>query len=165
MGKISFRYLEKAEKEMMLPQLFQILHTNMIRIAPTDCSYEEDQNVWMSYILPALEQGETSIILMYAGEKLAGYFQYRISGDTLQVDEIEIKPEYQRTMVFYRFCEFLLSQMPEQVKYLTSYVHVDNQNSISIHKGLGMACIGKNKSGTSLYFRGEAAKAAARFRK
>lgn len=90
-----------------------------------------------------------------------GYFQYGIDGDTMQIDEVEIRPEYQRTMVFYRLCQFLAAQMPENVKFLTSYVHVDNHHSQSIHEGLGMERIGKNKSGTGWHYRGEAAKAAA----
>ena len=97
----------------------------MSKLAPTDCSYEEDRKLWMSYIVP------------------------------------EIRPEYQRTMVFYRLCQFLAAQMPENVKFLTSYVHVDNHHSQSIHEGLGMERIGKNKSGTGWHYRGEAAKAAA----
>lgn len=165
MGKISFRYLDNTEREMILPQLFRILHTNMSRIAPTNCSYEEDRNAWISYILPALEHGEASILLMYVGEDLAGYFQYSADGDTLRVDEVEIRPEYQGTMVFYRLCQHLLRHIPGDIKYLESYVHVDNSHSISIHEGLGMERIGKNKRGTSWHYRGEAARAAARFRR
>lgn len=165
MGKITFRYLETAEFETMLPQLFDILHTNMSKLAPTGCGYGEDRKLWMSYIVPVLETGGKKILLVYAGGNLAGYFQYGIDGDTMQIDEVEIRPEYQRTMVFYRLCRFLMERMPENVKYLTSYVHVENHHSQSIHEGLGMERIGKNKSGTSWHYRGEAAKVAARLKR
>lgn len=162
MGKISFRYLEMNETETVLPQLFRVLHTNMSRIAPTDCSYDEDQKIWLSYITSALDDSNMKILLMYAGEDLAGYFQHRVEGDTMQIEEIEIKPEYQRTMVFYRFCQFMLTQLPKGVQYLSSYVHKENRNSQSIHESLGMECIGENRSGTSWHYRGEVAKAAER---
>lgn len=163
MSKITFRYLYPSEAEAMLHQLFAILHTNMSRIAPTGCSYEENREMWLSYLMPALQDVQRKILLMYAGEKLAGYFQYRIDGDTLQVEEVEIRPEFQRTMVFYRCCQFLLLQIPNSVQYISSYVRKENHNSISIHKAIGMMPVGENKSGTSWYYRGERAKAAARF--
>lgn len=155
--------MEKSESEKLLPQLFCILHRNMSHIAPTDCSYEEDQKVWLSYITPELDKQRVKIVLMYVGENLAGYFQYRVTEDTMEVDEIEIKPEYQRTMVFYRFGQFMIDQMLDDVKYLTSYVHKENHYSQSIHESLGMECVGENKSGTSWFYRGEAAKIAAHF--
>ena len=37
-------------------------------------------------------------------DALAGYFQYSVSGNTLMVDEVEIKHEYQRTMLFFSLC-------------------------------------------------------------
>lgn len=76
-GKDTFRYFEKAEFETILPQLFNILHTNMSKLAPTDCSYEEDRKLWMSYIVPTLETGGRKILLVYAGGNLAGVFSVR----------------------------------------------------------------------------------------
>ena len=83
----------------------------------------------------------------------------------MQVDEVEIRPEYQRTMVFYRFCLFMMDELPRKVRFFTSYVRKDNQNSISIHESLEMERIGENRSGTSWQYRGEIEKAAARFRR
>lgn len=164
MNKITFRYLQPSEEEI-LPQLFRILHSNMTRIAPAGCNYEEDEKLWLNYILTALRGRSLNILLMYAGEELAGYCQYSIDGDIVQVDEVEIRPEYQRTMVFYRFCLFMMDELPRKVRFFTSYVRKDNQNSISIHESLEMERIGENRSGTSWQYRGEIEKAAARFRR
>lgn len=154
MGRFTFQIMKREEREEVLPNLFFILHTNMARIAPSECSYEEDQKQWLTYIVPALEREDTKILLMYAGAELAGYFQYRIEGKTIAVEEVEIRPEYQRTMLFYRLCQFMLEHIPEKVQYLTSYVHKENYNSLSIHERLGMVRIGENKSGTSWHYRG-----------
>lgn len=165
MGNITFREMEQRETLEILPQLFSILYTNMTKIAPTNCGYEEDQKQWLDYVLPAVRSKQRHILLMYAGENLAGYFQYAVEGDTLTVDEVEIRPEYQRTMVFYRFCQYMLNNLPQNVHWFTSYVRKDNLNSISIHKSLGMERVGENRSGTSWHYRGEIGKAAARFRR
>lgn len=165
MRKITFREMQQREALDMLPQLFSILHTNMTKIAPTECSYEEDQKLWLDYLLPAVRAERCRILLMYAGETLAGYFQYSIQGDTLLADEVEIRPEYQRTMVFYRFCQFMMAEIPTQVRYITSYVRKDNKNSLSIHEALGMERIGENKIGTSWHYRGKIEDAAVRLKR
>lgn len=165
MRRINFHEMEQNEATQMLPQLFSILHANMSGIAPTNCSYEADEKLWLEYALPAFRSGKCRILLIYAGETLAGYFQYSIIGDTLYADEVEIKPEYQRTMVFYRLCQHILSVLPPTVKYITSYVRKDNRNSLSIHDNLGMEQIGENRTGTSWQYRGKIDDAAVRFKR
>lgn len=147
----------------MLPRMFDILYTNMTAISPSDAGYDADRNLWLSYIQPALEQGTLKVLLMLAGEELAGYFQYSIRGDTILVDEVEIKPAYQRTMLFYRCGQFLLDNLPEETRYLESYVNKCNRNSLSIHRKLGMEIIGENRSGRSWHFWGNAEAIAKRF--
>ena len=164
MGKIYFRYLENKEKTDLLPKLFRILYTNMSQIATWEGTYKDDESAWLSYIIPELTSGRTKILLMYAGEEIAGYFQYRIQGDTLYADEVEIKQEYQRTFLFYRFCRHLRQWMPEEIRYVSSYVNVENHNSIAIHERLGMERIGTNKRGTSWLYRGERKKMEGRLR-
>ena len=143
-----------------LPKLFKILHDNMTRIAPTGCSYEDDLQLWMDYVTPLVRSGEVRFLLMYMGKDLAGYFQYRIEDDILWADEVEIRAEYQRTKLFYRFCIYLLSCLPTQVRYIISYVRKENHNSIGIHEHLGMERIGENPSGSSWCYRGELDRAA-----
>ncbi len=163
MGKFSFCYLLPEEARIFLPRMFAILHTNMTAIAPSDATYREDMEMWLSYIQPALEQGKVRVLLMLAGEELAGYFQYSIRGETMLADEVEIKPEYQRTMLFYRCCQFLLADVPAGIQFLESYVDKTNLNSLCIHRKLGMEIIGENKSGRSWRMRGDMAAISRRF--
>lgn len=165
MGKILFRNLEKQEHSEVLPKLFRILYTNMSSLAPTGCTYEEDQNLWLSYILPELDSGRKQIMLMLLEDSVVGYAQYSVEADTLAVDEVEILPRYQKTTVFYRFCQHMMNNIPETVRYMTSYVRKENRQSISIHEGLGMEQIGENKTGTSWFYRGRRESAEARFRR
>ena len=48
--------LAKSLKDSVLPHLFEILHSNMSKIAPTGNSYEEDYAIWSSCIITAMEK-------------------------------------------------------------------------------------------------------------
>ena len=163
MGLFSFRELQNGEQTRILPRLFDILYGNMSVLAPSGYSYEEDQNVWMSYIAPLLDQGAKRIVLMFWDDSVVGYSQYSMVGDTLHVDEVQVLPQYHRTMLFYRFCQYMIKTVPETVWCIESYVRKDNANSISIHEGLGMKRIGENKSGTSWLYCGDRENAEVRF--
>lgn len=165
MSRITFRVLDKSDAGKISPQLFDILYTNMSRIAPTGSAREADQSMWQSYFLPAMEQEKIHVVLAYAGETLAGYCQYSISGDTVLAEEVEIKPEYQRSMVFFRLCQFVLQAVPENVTYLETCANKHNLHSQSLIQSLGLEKVGENQSGTSWHYRGELAKAAARFQR
>ena len=110
MKPFTFVPYDPSQAEEVLPRMFDILSGNMSAIAPTGRSNEEDRETWLAYM--ASEQGAARrVLLLYAGEDLAGYFQYGVEGDALCVDEIEISPAYQRTLLFYRFCRFAAGRL------------------------------------------------------
>ena len=149
-----FRAFDRTMAEEILPEMFDILYANMSRIAPTGGSYEDDRRMWMSYMTSAGE--EQKVILMYDGAVLAGYFQYRIDGDTLLVEEIEIAPDHQRTLLFYYFFRYALRHIPSHVIHVEAYIDKANMGSQRIAEKLGMKIIGENPSGRSWRCRGEA---------
>lgn len=136
MKAISFVKYDPAQAEEVLYQMYDILYTNMSRIAPTGCSREEDRQVWLSYMMK--EQVERQILLIYAGENLAGYFQYRIDGETLCADEIELSPQYQRTFLFYRFLRHMAQNLPKGILRIRAYINKQNLNSQAIAGKLGL---------------------------
>ena len=133
MSAYTFCKLDKTDAASILPQMFRILYTNMTKIAPTGCTYEEDEAMWLSYASEQMTKEYPEYILMYKGETLIGYFQYSIEGDTLMVDEVEIIPEYQRTMAFYRLCVYLYQSLPGHIQCIESYVNKENANSLKIN--------------------------------
>ena len=161
MSRFTFRKLDKTHATEILPAMFRILYTNMTKIAPTGYTYEEDEAVWLSYVSEQMEQEFPEYLLMYVEDTLIGYFQYSIDGDTLLVDEVEIVPEYQRTMAFYRLCVHLYQTLPDHIQWIASYVNKGNTNSLQINQKLGLQIVGENKSGTSWYLRGDTSKAKA----
>ena len=87
MAEISFCSFDETKSDVLLPQMFEILSTNMSKIAPTGNSYEEDKKIWLSYMEPNLKRKQ--IILMYVGEVLAGYFQYSLGECTVLIEHAE----------------------------------------------------------------------------
>ena len=158
MSGFTFCKLDKANATSILPAIFRILHTNMSKIAPTGYTYEEDEAVWLSYASEQMKNEFPEYLLMYVGDTLIGYFQYSIDGDTLLADEVEIVPEYQRTMAFYRLCVHLYQSLPDHIQWVASYVNKGNTNSLKINQKLGLQIAGENKTGTSWYLRGNASK-------
>lgn len=76
---VEFKFADKLQIEQLLPDIFQILHSNMSLIAPTNNSYEDDFEMWSSYLIPAIKKEQRQIVLMYVDDTLAGYFQYYVT--------------------------------------------------------------------------------------
>ncbi len=153
MAEITFCAFDPARAEELLPWMFDILSANMNKIAPTGEGDEADRRKWMSYM--ASEIDARRIILMYAGGELAGYFQYSFDGKAVLVEEIEIKPEYQRTMLFYHFLKYVKSILPEDTEYVEGYINDSNVNSQRIARKLGMSPQGEKLNGHTQFYRGK----------
>lgn len=154
MKEISFRFYDKTQADDILPQLYDILYSNMSRIAPTGNSYDEDKQQWLSFMKSDPADGQ-QIILMYVDNILSGYFQYSLNQDTMVIEEIEIKPDHQRTSLFYRFFKYAVGVVPRDVAYVEAYINKHNSNSQTIAKKLGMQIIGENKNGGSWHLKGD----------
>ena len=152
-----FKYADKNLIESLLPGLFKILHSNMSVIAPTNNSFEKDFEIWSENVGPALKKDARKIVLMYCEEKLAGYFQYYINAETnsLMMEEIQIKKEYQGNGLFNAFYKWLIKELPIDIKNVEAYANKKNYKSQSILKYLGLSESGENKNGNSFYYKGD----------
>ncbi len=151
-----FLFLDKQKFDVFLPRLFEILHSNMSLIAPTNNSYEDDFEIWSSHIIPAIQKEQRQIVLMCVESELVGYFQYYINSDTdsLMMEEIQIKKEFQGTGLFSEFYNWLIKNLPKDIMYVEAYANKKNLKSQSILKHLGLVESGENKNGNSFYFKG-----------
>ena len=70
------------------------------------------------------------------------------------VEEVEIQPEYQRTLLFFCFCNYLCRELPMEINYIESYVNKQNTNSLRINQKIGLSIIEESKSGNSWHLRG-----------
>lgn len=152
-----FRLADKTQTERWLPDLFRMLHANMSVIAPTEHSYDEDYELWRASILPAIQNADRHIVLMYAENKHVGYFQYSLNGATrsLMMEEIQIIKEFQGTGIFSALYKWLIESLPKDVTYVEAYAHKRNIKSQGILNRLGLVAIGENENGNSLHYQGE----------
>lgn len=141
---MKFCYLNKAEKDRWLPQLFALFYDNMHDLAPISGTFQQEQDSWIAEISPALDKAPRQIILCFADGKLAGYIQYYIRGSMLMVEELQVRKEYHRTCLFYRFCKYLLSVLPRDLQTIEAYAHKGNGHSIRMMQRLGMQICEEN---------------------
>ena len=152
-----FLFLDKQKLDVFLPRLFEILHSNMSLIAPTNNSYEDDFEIWSSHIIPAIQKEQRQIVLMCVESELVGYFQYYINSDTdsLMMEEIQIEKAFQGTGLFSEFYNWLIKSLPKNIMYVEAYANKKNLKSQSILKHLGLVESGENKNGNSFYYKGK----------
>lgn len=159
-----FCYLDKSQKDYWLPHLFDLLYENMRSISPSGMSYEQDRNQWLAAVSPALEKAPRQIIMCFAGTELAGFMQYYIRDQLLMVEEIQLKKEYHRTMIFYRFCKHLISVIPDNLQTVEAYADKRNLNSIRLMEKLGMQILEEDPVSPFVHMHGEAGRICRFFR-
>lgn len=151
-SQYKFLFLNKSKISEALPILFDILYENMEKIAPFGKSYKDAKVEWLGQVTPAMKKDRRQIVLMYDNDVLSGYAQYYTNQTTLTIEEIQLKPQYQRTMLLYRFCEFMKTIVPSEITYIEAYADKRNTNSQKLMESLGMKII--NDDGKYYHFRG-----------
>ncbi len=164
MNGFSFKPLKPESINTYLQEMYDILHKNMNRIAPTGNTYEEDKAMWTSCVQPALEQGRRNITLIFKGNDLVGFFQYYVNTTTFMMDEIQFKSEYQGSGLFTELYRYLIKTIPAETQYTEAYANKENLKSQEILKHLGLEIIGENKDGNSYHFRGKYRKLIERYK-
>ncbi len=153
-SEFSTEFLDKSQKEQILPGLFQILAANMTRIAPTGNPLEEDFEVWKEAVYPALERKERQIVLIKKDKKIIGYCQYYINEGRFMVEEVQIERDYWGTGAFRELVRFFAGIIPENTEKIEAYANKNNFRSQKIIKRLGMSIVRENKNRTSYFFSG-----------
>lgn len=141
---ITFIYLNKNEKDIFLPKLFDLLYDNMHEIAPTELSYEHEKKQWFDNVSPALDKPARQIIMCFADNKLVGYIQYYINNKLLMIEELQLKKEYHCTLTFYRFCNYFIGTLPADIEYVEAFAEKRNSKSQKLMQRLGMVLIDSN---------------------
>ena len=147
---IIFKHHFKDVPQEQIPQMFDILAGNMRIIAPTGDSYEEDRRIWLAEAVPAFEH----VILIFDDDRLAGYFQYRLQGNTLRMDEIQFAKPYQGSGLFRRLYQYITTIIPQDTKHVAACANKMNQKAQNILEYLGLQRIGENKNGKSFIYNG-----------
>ena len=157
MNRFSFRYMDRCKLENFLPQMFEILYSNMSVIAPTNNSYASDFQIWMSHIVPALQESHRETILVYVDCEFVGYFRYSLNNSTQSflIEDVQIRPAFQGIGIFTSCLKWLVVQLPGNIPSVEAYVDKRNDRSRAVMEHLGLKCEGENKNGISLYLKSE----------
>ena len=160
---LRFEFLNKQEKEVWLPILFDLLYDNMASIAPGDLPYEAEKRQWLDAVSPALEKAPRQMILCFAEDQLAGFVQFYTRGELLMVEEVQVAKVYHRSFVFFRLCRFLLEHLPPEIEIVEAYAEKRNLHSLRIMEKLGMEIMGEEDP--FVHLRGDAAPIKEKFAK
>lgn len=155
MSAFRFAYADKSRMGAILPGLFDLLYENMSVIAPSGQTREQDRLEWMGNLLPAMEKEPRQILLLYAGDRLAGYFQYFVNNGLFMMEEIQFAPAFWGSGLFRAMYTWLLPRLPGDITRVEAYADKRNTHSQQILHYLGLSVIGENPSGTCLHFAGE----------
>ena len=137
----TFVYLDKSKKDAILPILFDVFHANMGEIAPSELSLEDEKKEFVCEISQALEKEPRKIILSYCKDELVGFLMYYTNQNLLMIEELQLIPKYQKTMLFYRLCKYLIANLPENIERIESFAHRGNVHSLSLQAKFGMEII------------------------
>jgi hypothetical protein len=151
---MTFSFLNKNEKSIWLPLLFQMFYENMREIAPTGLPCEEEKREWLGNVAPALDKEPRQIILCLDGDILAGYIQYYTRENLLMIEEVQIRKAYQRTTLFYGLCKYLIKALPESLEVVEAYAEKRNVRSQKLMQKLGMSQV--DEEGPFVHYRGPA---------
>ena len=135
---IRFVVLDKAEKNLWLPRLFDLYYENMHEMIPGELPYQREKQQWMSQVSPALEKDPRQIVLCLADNALAGYVQYYTNRNLLMIEELQMAKECQQTTLFYGMCKHLNKVLPEGLEIIEAFSEKQNLRSLKLMNRLGM---------------------------
>lgn len=152
---LHFEFLNKNDFNQHAECLFEILATNMNKIAPSGSTYNDDYIVWKEAVGEGIKKEKRQIIVIFLNDVIIGFFQYFINNDMFMMEEIQFKEEQQgKNNIFRDLYSFVFSVLPNNIKYVEAYANKLNDKSNAILLRLGLKKIGENKSGKSYHYRG-----------
>lgn len=155
---IRFDFLNKNEFFGFSHYLFDILADNMSLICPTGNDREEDFKEWYQAVSEGLKKDKRRIILIFDDTvpKLVGFFQYYTTVDTLMMEEIQFRSEYQsRYNIFRQLYGYVLQNVGSDIRYVEAYANSCNHKSIGILGKLGLELINELRGGKLYHFKGD----------
>ncbi len=152
MKDIKFSTLDKSQKFEILPLLFDIFYENTSKISSFSKPYEVEREAWLSEVSPALEKPPRQIILIYHGTDLAGFVMYYTREALLMIEELQLVPKYQRTLLCYKTVKYLYEFLGEKIHRIEAYALKSNKISIGLMQDLGFAKINDTLGTKFLHF-------------
>lgn len=148
------RLLNKETEMHLMEPLFDLLYDNMLSIAPSGLTYQEEKRQWLSEVMPAMSKAPRQIVLMYDGNALAGYMQYYINNGIFMVEEIQLRKDCRISSLFVQLWKFMCRIIPEDTQFIEAYADPRNLPSRRLMEKLGMEPVEDGSYSHLLHFRG-----------
>ena len=158
---ITLSNLNKNNKEIWLPRLFDLLYENMNEIILSNSEYEQEKEQWFTNVTPALDKPTRQITMCFDDNELIGYIQYYINNKLLMIEELQLNKKYHCTFTFYSFCKNFIKGLPSDIKYIEAFADRRNSYSQKLIQKSGMKYVDSNSN--FIHFRGDADKIINRF--
>lgn len=139
---VEFSYLEKNELDKYTRKLFSILFDNMVNIAPTGNSREEDYKSWYKAVCGEMQSNKRHIIVISTGNmtEIIGFFKYSINEYVFVMEDIQIKDSYRgKYNIFRTLYGFVLEHINEDIHFVEAYADKKNIKSLGILEKLGLS--------------------------
>ena len=150
-----FEHFNKEQIENILPQLFEILYSNMGLKYPTGCTREDDYRFWKDCFISQMKDPARQLVIMISDKTIIGYFHYSIVDDVLKMEELQTKKEYHGSGLFGMFYTWLIKQLPKKITSVEAFTDKRNYKTQSILEHLGLDKCGENKNGICYYYKGD----------
>lgn len=155
---IKFAFLNKNEFYEFSHELFDILADNMSVICPTGNDRDDDFKMWYQAVSEGLKKDKRHIILIFdeTVPNPVGFFQYYTTEDTLMMEEVQFRSEYQsRYNIFRQLYGYVLQNVESDIRYVEAYANSCNYKSIGILGKLGLKIVNELRDGNLYHFRGD----------
>lgn len=154
---VKYALLEKEKFDSVSEELFDILANNMDKIAPTGKSREENYKAWYADVSPKVKNDEINIVVATdeGVGKIAAFFEFHTTADTLVMDEIQIGEDYHGKGVFRGIYAFVFEKIGTDYLYVEAAANKLNSNSIGVLHTLGLKPVGELHDGMCLLLRGD----------
>ena len=149
------RYLDKTKELGRLEELFDLLYGNMNAIAPAEESYEMQKRQWVACIGEALTKDPRQVLLIYAEGKLAGFCMYYINNGILMIEELQLRPEYQRTAALLSLYRHF-RKLSHEAEYVECFAEKRNSHSRRLIAKWGLEPVEETPDGSCIHYRGAA---------
>lgn len=151
-------FLSASDFSKDAPELFQLLYENMMPISPFSKPYEEEYRLWLAAVSDGMKAPARKIITVrhsVTGD-LLGFLQYYTNATSLVIEELQTDSRFHGHLSFLdKLGCFLVSQLPEELRYVEAFVHKENSRSLALQKKLGMTVVGTACDDTLYHLRGD----------
>lgn len=145
------------EKQFENRELFEIIYKNMQKILPNSDTEEDNFAIFCKSLDQLKEDSSRYFLVARDDRKIVGYFMFKIDGETMNMEEMQIKEEYQgKRFIFRDFLYLAKHKVGSHIKFACAFTNHKNIKAQKILEHLKMDKV--EVLGSGIRYRGKIAK-------